>query len=87
MVDVTQQQARLCAVRDHRDIPTNAHGPEMLIASAVWFVEVCTGISGIYLWVERLGFNGFLFVTGEFGEAGSEGVGDQEAHSDKGRLY
>lgn len=43
-------------------------------------METQAGIGRIQLQIECRGLDGFLLVSGEFGEAIGEGVGDAEVH-------
>ena len=77
---ITEQEAEFCLVDDHTQIGIHPHRPEIFVLHILQPMKIHARIGGIDLKVEGRGFNGFLLVAGEFGEAVGEGFGYAEVH-------
>ncbi|HYD53671.1 MAG TPA: hypothetical protein VEA99_13635 [Gemmatimonadaceae bacterium] len=80
VIDVAEQDARLCPVHDETDVVVHPHGAEALVARPIELVEPQAGTCGVHLQVEGGGLDGLLLRAGQAREARGEGAGDAEVH-------
>lgn len=76
VIDVAEEEAAVGFVDDEADVHVDADRPEVGVFGAIEFVQPHSWAGRVELDIECGGFDGFLFLVGEFAEAGREGVGD-----------
>src|SRR5690606_26538743 len=80
VIDIAEQQTASGLVDDQANVAADAHRPEVRVFGSVELVKAHAVADGIHLQIEGSGLCRLLFISGQAGKTGGEGVGDAEFH-------